>query len=69
MKHIIVTTPKSEMSSAEQEAKECLRNGSGFYFRKLNKKPKDILIGESRIYYVEDGYIRGSCIIIGIKDV
>ena len=67
MKHIIVTTPKSEMKNAELEAKECIDNGSGYYFRKMSRQPKDIVIGESRIYYVEDGYIRGYATIIGFS--
>jgi hypothetical protein len=58
-KSIIVTTPKSEMEISAQEAKECIENGSGYYFRKLGKhRPTGIESG-SKIYYVEDGYIRG----------
>ena len=66
MKNIIVTTPKSEMENAAQEAQECLVAGSGFYFRKIGKKPKDIKIGKSKIYYVEDGYVRGFGLIGGL---
>lgn len=66
--NIIVTTPKSEIKNAESEAKMCIENGGGYYFRKLSSKPKNIVAGESKIYYVEDGYIRGRATIIGIDD-
>lgn len=57
--NIIVTTPKSEMESSAQEAQECIDNGAGYYFRKLGKnKPQRLSVG-SKIYYVEDCYIRG----------
>jgi len=56
---IIVTTPKSEIQISADEAKECLENGGGYYSRKLGKnRPKGLKSG-SKIYYVEDGYIRG----------
>jgi hypothetical protein len=62
IRDIIVTTPKSQMKIAEQEALECLeaiQNGEeAAYFRTFSKKPKDLDIG-SRIFYVEDGFIRG----------
>ena len=58
-RHIIVTTPKSEMENSANEAEECIKNRSGYYFRKLGKnKPHGLAVG-SRIYYIEDGYIRG----------
>lgn len=68
MKHIIVTTPKSEMANSQREAEECLKSGSGYYFRSISKKPKDIVVGESKLYYVEDGYVRGYGVIIGISE-
>lgn len=58
-KSLIVTTPKSEMEISAQEAEECIRNSGGFYFRKLGKNCPKGLKGGSKIYYVEDGYIRG----------
>lgn len=59
MKNILVTTPKSEIENSALEAAECIKNGGGFYLRKLGKnKPQELDIG-SKIYYVEDGYIRG----------
>jgi hypothetical protein len=58
-KNIIVTTPKSEMEISANEAEVCKQNGGGFYVRKLGKsRPKYLQTG-SKIYYVEDGYIRG----------
>jgi hypothetical protein len=60
---IIVTTPKSQMANAAQEAADCLRDGGGEYFRRFaigqapNVEPGD------RVYYVEDGYIRGFAVV------
>jgi hypothetical protein len=42
MRDIIVTTPKSEMKTAEQEAEAVKEAGGGVYFRKLGTKPKEI---------------------------
>jgi hypothetical protein len=59
---IIVTTPKHEMENAAAEAQTCIDEGCGEYFRRfhLNYSPK-INIGE-RVFYVEDGYVRGFAI-------
>ncbi len=57
-KDILVTTPKSEMQSAKSEAEQCLKNGGGFYFRHFSTCPKQLEVG-SKIFYVEDGHIRG----------
>jgi hypothetical protein len=66
MKHIIVTTPKSEIETSAQEAAECLENGGGYYFRKLGRNcPKELEIG-SKVYYVEDGYIRGFGVVASV---
>ena len=67
MKNIIVTTPKSEIETASKEAKKCINDGSGYYFRTFKRKPKGIESG-SKIYYVEDGYIRGYGVIAGLAD-
>jgi hypothetical protein len=67
MADIIVTTPKSEMKNAELEAEAAKKDGGGFYFRTLPSKPKSIKDG-SRIFYVEDGYIRGFCSIDHLED-
>lgn len=55
---IIVTTPKSEMLNAQQEAKDCIKAGGGVYFRRLSSRPIKLEIGD-RVFYVEDGYVRG----------
>lgn len=66
-KDIIVTTPKSEIENAKKEADNCIKNNGGYYFRRLNSKPKHIDIG-SKIFYVEDGYVRGYGVISEIKN-
>ena len=61
---IIVTTPKSEMAHAAQEAADCIAAGGGEYFRHFSDGywgPK-IRAGE-RVWYVEDGYVRGFCVV------
>ena len=55
---IIVTTPKNKMADAAEEARQCIEAGGGYYFRKFPLKPKGLQAG-SRIFYVENGYIRG----------
>lgn len=64
---IIVTTPKNEMENAELEAKHCRDAGGGFYFRTFSKRPKGLKFG-SRVFYVEDGYIRGYCVVSKITE-
>lgn len=54
---IIVTTPKSQMANAAQEAADAIKAGGGEYFRRLNQ-PINIDRGD-RVFYVEDGYVRG----------
>lgn len=66
MSDIIVTTPKSEIGNAAKEAAECIANGGGWYFRRVFTKPR-INRGE-RVWYVEDGYIRGYAIVSEIID-
>ena len=59
---IILTTPKRLMEQAAEEARWCreMIEGGGFayYFRSFRNRPKELGIG-SRIYYIEDGFIRG----------
>lgn len=67
MKDIIVTTPKSHRESAALEAEQCkaciLDGGEAWYFRWLGlKAPKHLQVG-SRVYYVEEGYIRGFALV------
>lgn len=58
MRNIIVTTPKKMMKVAEEEARACIEAGGGFYFRTFRSRPKEIEIG-SKVFYVEDGWVRG----------
>jgi hypothetical protein len=59
MPSILITTPRREMANAAAEAADVLAAGAGEYFRHfyLWQNP-DIKPGE-RVFYVEDGYIRG----------
>jgi hypothetical protein len=70
MNDIIVTTPLSEMKNAAKEAAWALRNeqGNPRYFRRfpVTRVPK-VEPGD-KVFYVEDGYIRGFCTIIYIKE-
>lgn len=59
---IIVTTPKSQMSNAAQEAADCIANGGGYYFRRFNLPGPDVKKGDN-VFYVEDGYVRGFCVV------
>jgi hypothetical protein len=68
MKDIIVTTPKSESENSAQEAHRCIKNGGGFYFRRFNHMPKNLSVG-SKIFYVEDGYIRGYGVVSIISEL
>ena len=56
---IVVTTPKYEMKTAADEAAYALERG-GFYFRSFKSMPK-VQAGD-RVYYVDDGWIRGFAI-------
>jgi len=57
---IIVTTPKSEIANAAAEAADCIAAGGGEYFRRfpVRASPRLLRLCE-RVYYVEDGYVRG----------
>jgi len=55
---ILLTTPKSQVKRAKLEAQRAKKEGRGYYFRRFRKLPKKIQLG-SRIFYVEDGYVRG----------
>lgn len=58
MKALLVTTPKNRAAESAREARKCVKNGKGFYFRRFTTKPRFLKPG-IRIYYVEDGHIRG----------
>lgn len=62
MKDIIVTTPKAASELAAREAAQCLANNGGFYFRTFRVKPTELEVG-SKIFYVEDGYVRGFAVV------
>jgi len=64
---IIVTTPKSKMKEAVQEAADCIAAGGGEYFRRfpINCYPIS-LRSRDRVYYVEDGYVRGFALVSNI---
>lgn len=60
---IIVTTPLSERANAAQEAADCIRDGGGEYFRRFPRNlAPDVRTGD-RVYYVEDGWIRGYALV------
>ena len=56
---ILVTTPINQIKHAAREAAACIKHGGGYYFRKFARLPKLLRTGETKIFYVEDGYIRG----------
>jgi len=60
MPDIIVTTPKNCIALAAEEARECIEDGWGEYFRRFSGKccPVSLKPGV-RIFYVMDGYLRG----------
>ncbi len=64
---IIVTTPKSEMTNAAMEAASCLKDKGGYYFRRFYR-PFPIKPG-ARVYFVEDGFIRGFGIVYRMHDL
>jgi hypothetical protein len=65
MSDIIVTTPKTEMANSAREAQDCIQAGGGFYFRRFCVKPAGVKVGD-RVFYVEDGYIRGYAVVCDI---
>jgi hypothetical protein len=63
MPDIVVTTPKSRMAEAAREAEELKAAGGGYYIRDYTKgRIPDVRPGD-RVYYVEDGYLRGFCLV------
>ena len=67
IKNIVVTTPKNKMAIAEEEARNCIEAGGGFYFRTFRNTPRHLGIG-SRIFYVEDGFVRGFGVVSEVKN-
>jgi len=67
---IIVTTPKSQMANAAQEAAEAVEAGGGLYFRRFHSTAGPQKIGRNdRIYYVENGYVRGYAVVRELRHV
>jgi hypothetical protein len=58
---IVVTTPRSEMANAAREAQTCIERGEGFYFRLIRNIPRGLVAG-SKVFYAEDGFVRGFAI-------
>lgn len=56
MTDYIVTTPKSEMANSAREAANCIRDGGGYYFRRLppHFRPCAGLKMGWRVFYVEE---------------
>lgn len=64
---LLVTTPKKEIENAAAEASQVVSDGFGTYFRFLGRnRPANCICGD-RIYYVENGFITGFCIIESFK--
>ena len=62
---IIVTTPKSEHKTAEAEAEAVANDPNSFWFRTIRGKP-NVQIGD-RVYYVDNGMIRGYGVVFEIE--
>ena len=64
MADIIVTTPKNRMAEAAHEAEELKAAGGGYYYREYNLRRAPWIEPGQRVYYVEDGMLRGFCVVI-----
>lgn len=54
------------MQEAAAEAEDCKRAGGGEYFRRFWRRPP---VGKGdRVYYVEDGYIRGYAVVVRVEE-
>lgn len=62
---ILVTTPKSEIQTAKEEAQAVAQDPEAFWFRTLRGRP-NVQVGD-RVYYVENGLIRGYGIVFNIE--
>jgi len=69
---IIVTTPKSQMDAAAQEAEDARGHieagGRPQYFRRFPLARHPTIGPGDRVYYVEDGYIRGFAVVTAAGD-
>ena len=58
-----VTTPNSQREASAREAADCLRHNEGWYFRRFAPTQTPRVVKGDRVYYVEDGYIRGFAVV------
>ena len=65
--NIVVTTPKNQMALAAAEAQDCIDGGGGFYFRRFPEHSRPQLGPADRVFYVEDGYVRGFGVVTSVK--
>jgi len=63
---ILVTTPKSEIDNSRREG-EAVEAEGGFWFRTFKNRPK-VFPGD-KIFFVEDGLIRGYGLIFAIEQI
>ena len=61
---ILVTTPKSEIDTSREEG-EAVEEHGGYWFRTFRFRPK--VVPGDRIFFVEDGLIRGYGIIFDVS--
>ena len=61
---ILVTTPKSEIDTSRREGEAVERDG-GYWFRTFRFRPK--LKTGDRIFFVEDGLIKGNGVIFEVS--
>lgn len=64
---IIVTTPKSQIENAAQEAKDALEGKVDYYFRNFDKLPRNLQKGD-HVFYVENGFITGFAVVYGFVE-
>ena len=61
---MIVTTPKTRMAEAAKEAADAIADsGLSHYCLRFPLKHQPQLAANDRIYYVEDGYVRGFAVV------
>lgn len=68
MTNIIVTTPSKYSRKARAEAEYAKVNPGSFYFRSFRKLPTKLGEG-TKVFYIEDGYIRGYAVVSEVKHV
>lgn len=67
VRDILVTTPKTQVLHAAREAQTCIGQGGGIYFRRLPLRPELVKPKLSKVFYVEDGFVRGYGIMDAIE--